>query len=303
MITTKPGNGSIDLHLHTTHSDGVFSPEQVVDAAMNQGLRAIAVTDHDTVSGVHETMQIAQKRGLECVAGVDISAYSEEHGEIHVLGYFIDPDHPLLLKTLQHLKTVRLNRSVQMLERLQKLGIEIPFDDVQHLARKSSVIGRPHLARAMLRHGIVSSVNEAFARYLKRGRPAFVPKVGLSYQEAIEAILDAGGLPVYAHPGLNQRDHLIPTLLEMGLQGLEVFHSSHSDQDVRHYRALVKYYGLVASGGSDCHGASGKRPPLIGTISVPYTLLEQLMQRHQAMPAPVPRPPTSLPAVNAAVDL
>jgi hypothetical protein len=269
-------DGYIDLHLHTTYSDGIFSPEQLVSCALEKKLRAIAVTDHDTVSGVQETIGIAEKHHIQCIPGVEISAYTEEDGEIHILGYFIDTENPFLLDTLHHLKTFRLHRIIHMLERLRDLNIDVPFETVQHFARKSSVIGRPHLARAMVHHGIVSSVDDAFDRYLANGKPGFVRKRGLSYREAIDAILHAGGIPVYAHPGLQQKDHLIPKLLALGLRGLEVFHSKHSPQDVKRYGEMVLRHNLVATGGSDCHGGREQGKPLIGTVCVPYSILEYL---------------------------
>jgi predicted metal-dependent phosphoesterase TrpH len=266
----------IDLHLHTTHSDGLYTPEQLIQAAVKMGLRAIAVTDHDSVSGLEETEFFAAKYGIQFVPGVEISAYTEEDGEIHVLGYFIDDKNPYLLSILHRLKTVRLKRINRMVERLQELGFEIYPDTVQNFASDRSVIGRPHLARAMVQHGIVSSVDEAFERYIRKGKPAFVTKVGLSHQEAVHAILHTGGIPIYAHPGLDKKDYLIPKLLDLGIQGLEVFHSAHSPEDVRKYTELVEREHLLATGGSDCHGEGNGWKPLIGTVPVPYSILEQL---------------------------
>lgn len=266
----------IDLHLHTTHSDGLYSPEQLVQVAVKIGLRAIAVTDHDSVSGLEETEFFAAKYGIRFVPGVEISAYTEEDGEIHVLGYFIDDNNPFLLNILHRLKTIRLRRIEQMVERLQELGFEIHLSTVQSFVKSEAVLGRPHLARAMVQHGIVSSVDEAFDRYLRRGKSAFITKVGLSHQEAIDAILQAGGIPIYAHPGLDKKDYLIPRLLSLGIRGLEVFHSAHSAEDVRRYTELVERENLLATGGSDCHGEGKDWKSLIGTVQVPYSILEQL---------------------------
>ncbi len=268
--------GYIDLHLHTNHSDGQFSPEQLVAVAAEKQLRAIAVTDHDTVSAVRETEHWARKRGIECLSGVEISACTAEDGEIHILGYRVDPDSPVLLEALMRQKRVRLERIRGMVERLHELGVQVAFDDLQELAGNASAIGRPHLAGVLLRQGVVSSVEEAFDRYLAKGKPAFVPKMGLSYREAIEAVLKAGGIPIYAHPGLERKDDLLPKLLEMGLRGLEVFHSEHLPEDVRRYTRFVTEHGLLAGGGSDCHGGGPKWGLLIGTVPVPYRLFEYL---------------------------
>lgn len=273
---SSPSEGYIDLHLHTTHSDGQFSPQQLVAKAAEKGLRAIAVTDHDTVSAVRESEHLARQHGIEFLSGVEISACTEEGGEIHILGYRVVPESQELLHALERQKEVRLERIRRMLERLHQRGIRIALEEVLELAGGCSAIGRPHLARALVRHGAVSSLDEAFEHYLAKNKPAFVPKMGLSYREAVEAILGAGGLPIYAHPGLERKDHLLPELLEIGIRGLEVFHSDHSPEDVRRYTEFVTQYELLASGGSDCHGGGPKWKQLIGTVPVPYSLFTYL---------------------------
>ncbi len=272
----NPADGYIDLHLHTTHSDGQLSPKQLVEMAAQKHLRAIAVTDHDTVSGIRATKYFAHQHGIQFVEGVEISAYTEKDGELHILGYRIDPESPVLLKALEYQKRVRRHRIQQMLVRLQKSGVNIPFESVQQSARQGVPIGRPHLARALMRYGVVASADEAFERYLARGRSAFVPKVGLTHQQAIMAILDSGGIPVYAHPGIEHKDDLIPKLQQLGLQGLEVFHSEHSPEDVSRYTDMVIKRSLLATGGSDCHGRGSKGDLLIGTVQIPYNLLDAL---------------------------
>lgn len=272
----SPSEGYIDLHLHTTHSDGLFTPEQLVKAALERGLRAIAVTDHDTISGVQEVSRLAEIHGIQCISGVEISAYTEEEGEIHLLGYFIDLESAQLLLSLQRQKNARSARMNQMVARLRQLGYDLTVEAVQQIAQNSHVIGRPHLAQAMVQHGIVASVDEAFQRYIAKGKPAFVHKAGLSYQEAIDTIILAGGIPIYAHPGVTKKDHLIPGLLKMGIRGLEVFHSNHSPQDVLRYQKMVEEQKLLATGGSDCHGGGQHWSALIGTVQVPYELLECL---------------------------
>ena len=272
----SPSEGYIDLHLHSNHSDGQFSPEQLVATAAAKRLRAIAVTDHDTVSAVRETEYWARKYGIECLSGVEISSCTLEDGEIHILGYRIDPDSAALQEALERQQRVRRERILRMMERLHELGIQIALKDLEELAGNASAIGRPHLAGALVRQGVVSSVDEAFDRYLAKGKSGFVPKMGLSHRESIDAVLEAGGIPIYAHPGLERKDHLLPMLLSMGLQGVEVFHSDHSPEDVRRYTELVMHYDLLASGGSDCHGGGPKWKPLIGTVPVPYRLFEYL---------------------------
>ncbi len=269
-------DGYIDLHLHTTHSDGVLLPEQVIQLAVAQGLRAIAITDHDTVSGIPEALRAAAQHGLECIPGVEISACDHDYGEIHLLGYFVNPANAVFLSALQRQKTVRLNRILRMIERLQELGVDISFEMIRAQAEKSDVLGRPHLAQTLVQQGVVASMEEAFHQYLGRGRPAFIPKVGLSFQEAIQVVEAAGGITIYAHPGLTRKDHLIPYLLKLGVRGLEVYHSEHSPQDVARYAEMVAAYGIVATGGSDCHGGRKNKPILIGSVAVPYHVLETL---------------------------
>lgn len=276
LMPPSTAESYIDLHVHTTHSDGRYSPQQVIQAAVDRGLRAIAITDHDTVSGLAAGAQAAARVGIEFVPGIEISAYTPEDGEIHVLGYFLDPAHPGLTAALDHQRTVRIRRIEQMIARLTGLGVSVSIDAVRQAAVGSAVMGRPHLARVLVQQGVVASEDQAFDRFLARGRPAFALKAGLSHQAAIQAILRAGGLPIYAHPGLDRNDALIPRLIQFGLRGLEVWHSEHSAADVRRYQALVAQYGLLATGGSDCHGGGAHAQPLLGTVPAPYRLLDQL---------------------------
>lgn len=275
----RPEDGSIDLHLHTTHSDGRSTPQQVVADAKCKGLRAIAITDHDTVSGISEMMAAANEAGIECLTGIEISVHAEEHGDFHLLGYGIDPNHSGLLSLLQHQKEARLHRFEQIVAQLHALGVNITVEQVHAIAGSSQSLGRPHIARAMLAAGDVASIDEAFERYLGRGKPAYIPKHTLSVHQAISAITQAGGVPVLAHPGVTRKDHCIPELIKLGVQGLEVFHSEHDAEDVRRYTRLVMKYGLIATGGSDCHGKKEHSEPLIGTVFVPYQLFSHLQAR------------------------
>lgn len=272
----RPEDGYIDLHLHTTHSDGRSTPQQVVADAKRKGLRAIAITDHDTVSGVRDMMAFAKDAAIECLAGIEISAHAEGEGDLHLLGYGIDPDHAGLLDTLQHQKDARFRRIAQIVARLQELGVMITIDHVMEAAGGSRSLGRPHIARAIMTAGYAASQSEAFDRYLGRGKPAYIPKNTLSVQRAIAAITQAGGIPILAHPGLMRKDYLIPDLVKSGVRGLEVFHSEHNDEDVRRYANMVMDYHLLATGGSDCHGKNGRSELLIGTVFVPYELFRQL---------------------------
>ncbi len=283
-IPARYPEGTIDLHVHTTHSDGHSSPQDVVRRAASLGLRAIAVTDHDTVSALQETAELAVESGIELVPGVEVSAYTEENGEAHILGYFIDPANRQLIDTLAHRSLIRQQRIEQMIARLQELGGDITADHVWLLANGTS-IGRPHLARAMVQKGMAASIDDAFDRYLAHGKAAFVAKDGFSYRDAIQMIVSAGGVPVYAHPGLKRNDCLLRRLIEHGIRGLEVFHSEHSADDIQRYQSIARENGLVITGGSDCHGANGERVPLMGTVHVPYALLDTL-RKARSRPQP-----------------
>lgn len=275
----RPEDGRIDLHLHTTHSDGRSTPQQVVADAKRVGLRAIAITDHDTVSGIPDMIKFASEAEIECLAGIEISAHAEGHGDLHLLGYGINPDHAELLSLLQRQKEARFRRLAQIVARLQELGVMITVAQVLETATNSHSPGRPHIARAMTLAGYAASPDEAFDRYLGRGKPAYIPKNNLSVQQALDAITQAGGIPILAHPGLTRKDHLIPELVKSGVQGLEVFHSEHNADDVRRYTRMVMKYDLLATGGSDCHGKKDRAELLIGTVCVPYELFRHLQAR------------------------
>ena len=272
----SPDDGFIDLHLHTIHSDGRYTPQSLVAAAARKGLRAIAVTDHDTVSGIRETADFAAKAGIELLSGIEISTMTEEYGELHLLGYGIDPNHAGLRCALEHQKQMRLRRIEQVLERLSELGILISMETLLRQAGFSNSPGRPHIARAMIEAGYAASFEDAFHRYLGKGKPAFLAKTSMSHQQAIEIIAQSGGIPILAHPGLARKDNVIPALIDMGLRGLEVFHSEHAPEDARRYTEMVTTYGLLATGGSDCHGGKDDALPLIGTVAVPYALFSRL---------------------------
>lgn len=265
-----------DLHLHTSFSDGTYSPEEVVGHAQRHGLIALAVTDHDTVEGCRRAAAACRAAGLEFITGVELTA-EQEQSEIHILGYFIDPAHPGLLAELAQFQAVRQSRIHQMVAKLNALGVPLQAETVFGLAN-CHCPGRPHVARALVAQRLCTDLDEAFERFLKRGKPAWVPKFKISAQHAIELVHQAGGLAVLAHPGLNYNDDVIPALVEAGLDGIECFHTKHSTAMTERYLEVADRYQLVVTGGSDCHGTS-KGPPLIGTIKLPYTHVEALKAR------------------------
>ena len=280
----------IDLHIHTTASDGTFTPEQVISHAHQLKLKAIAITDHDTVAGSKEALGSGVPPSLGFLTGVEISAtpppFYPGSGSFHLLGYSIRLDDPNLNRTLEKLQQARKNRNPAIINRLNELGISITLDEVRKEAGVGQ-LGRPHIAQLMVKKGVVASINEAFDQFLGTGKPAYVDKQRVECFKAIKIILNAGGVPVLAHPGLldykteNQLDELIGKLKKAGIQGVEVYYSGHTPDQTRLYAALAQRHDLLMTGGSDFHGAiqpeiemgSGQ-----GDLIVPYELFEKLIQ-------------------------
>jgi len=264
-----------DLHLHTNFSDGTYTPEELVAQAARNHLAAIALTDHDTVEGCERAAIACKAAEIEFIPGAELTAEQNEN-EIHILGYFLDTQNEKLLAEIAKFQAVRQQRIHEMVARLNALKVPLRVEDVIALASCRSP-GRPHVARALVKAGFCSSLDEAFERFLKKHRPAFVPKAKISSQVAIELIHQANGLAVMAHPGLNRTDEVIPDLVEAGLDGIECFHTKHSTTVSEHYLEIADKYDLLVTGGSDCHGMS-KGKPLIGTIKLPFQHVEKLKE-------------------------
>jgi predicted metal-dependent phosphoesterase TrpH len=269
----------VDLHMHSTASDGSRSPADVVRAAKRASLAAIALTDHDTVSGLAEARAVGAELGVRIVNGVELSAVEGET-ETHLLGLHLR-DTAVLERGLGELREMRGRRAARIVELLQSQGVQVTFDDVM-LQAGSGAIGRPHVARALVADGWATDVRDAFDRYLGAGRPAYVAKDQLGMREAIAMVHAAGGLAVLAHPGAGGTRERIDALVALGLDGVEVKHPSHSPQDVARLRAFVDQLGLIPSGGSDWHGAAdGSRT--IGMMHVPIEWLRRQDERIEAL--------------------
>jgi len=281
---------SIDLHIHTTASDGTFTPEQVVSHAHQLNLKAIAITDHDTVVGSKEALRSGSPPSLGFLTGVEISStpppFYPGSGSFHLLGYSIRLDDPQLNRTLEKLQQARQNRNPAIINRLNELGISITLDEVLREAGEGQ-LGRPHIAQLMVKKRAVASIDEAFDQFLGTGKPAYVDKQRVECFKAIEIILDAGGVPILAHPGLldykteGRLDELIGKLKKAGIQGVEVYYSGHTPDQTRLYAELAKRHELLMTGGSDFHGAI--QPDIEmgsghGDLIVPYELFEKLIQ-------------------------
>ncbi len=262
-----------DLHLHTRFSDGTDTPARVVDLAHAAGLSAIAITDHDNVEALAVAEPIARRQGIELIPGIEMSA-SADDTEVHLLGFLFDPAHPGLTRHLAEQQARRVARVHEMVRRLAHVGARIPAEEVLQLAGEGTV-GRPHVARVLLKHGYVSTTAEAFSRYIGPHNPGFVPGSPLPPSQIIRVIREAGGVPVLAHPVYLEQDELIAAFVQDGLAGLEVYHSSHTPDLVRRYEQIAEQLKLLKTGGSDYHGETKEGLP-VGASRVPYALVEAL---------------------------
>ncbi len=269
----------VDLHVHTTYSDGIFSPEEVVRVAGRLGLRAIGITDHDCLDGISPCIEAAKGSVLEIIPGVEISAMKDDN-DIHILGYFIDWRGSVLLTKLGRIRENRIERMKKMVDLLGRHGVAVSMEKVFE-GSKYGTVGRLHLARIMVEENVVRNTKEAFDRYIGDGKPCHVEHRRLDYTDAINMIREAGGVPVLAHPGSMGRDEDIPSYIEAGLRGIEAVHTRHRSSERDMYHVLAKKYGLIATGGSDCHGMIEKDGILIGKVKVDYEKVEALREEAQ----------------------
>ena len=258
-----------DMHVHTRISDGVSAPEEVVEQAKGIGLAAVCIADHDSIGAVEDALWASQKYGVEVIPSIELSSQIEDK-ELHILGYFVDWRAKWFRDKLVKLQEDRRQRVKMMIDRLAGLGVKIPYNLV--ISIDGGVIGRPHIALAMMDRGHVKTFQEAFDKYLGHGKPAYVGKYPLTPVEALDIIRRAGGVPVLAHPLYARADDMLPELVEQGLRGIEVYHSKHDASTTKHYKQLAEKYGLTITGGSDSHG----REVSVGSVLVPYSFIENL---------------------------
>jgi hypothetical protein len=265
------GGRRVDLHAHTLFSDGVLTPEAVVAHALERSLAALAITDHDSVEGV-ERARLAAGSALELVPGIEVSS-SLDGADLHILGYYVDPTDAGLLEALARFRDERLRRAQSMVERLDALGAPVDFDEVVELAGPG-VVGRPHVAEALLRAGHVETMDEAFRRFIGARGEAFVQRPSFRPERAIDLIHAAGGVSVLAHPGAAVSDLVVEQLAAAGLRGIEVWHPQHGAVAVRRFHALARRLDLLETGGSDFHG--GPHGAQLGELPVPASVLGPL---------------------------
>lgn len=271
---------TIDLHTHSTFSDGTFTPSQLVKYAEEKGLKAFALTDHDTTEGIKEAKSI--ETNVEVISGVEISTRYDKK-EIHIVGLYVNENDADLNKQLKYYREKRVTRNFEILEKLNSLGVNITIDDVRESCT-GDVISRAHIAKALVSKGFVGSYTEAFDRYLGDNKCAYVPRETLNYEESMELITKAGGVPVLAHPLLYKMsdtnlENMMVKLRQKGLKAVEVYYSTHSNSDTQHVMAMANRVGLIYSGGSDFHGATKPKIDMgtgMGKLAVPYEILEKI---------------------------
>lgn len=275
----------IDLHIHTTASDGSFTPRNIIERAAKNKLRAIAITDHDTIEGLEEAQIAAKEYNIECVRGCELSTRLDTY-DIHIVGLWI-PQNPQKLinfhEALKIFQNRRTHRNVKIIQRLQNIGIDITMEDVQEISG-GSIIGRPHFAMSLIQKKIVKTEKEAFNNYLGKDKKAYIPRDAVTPHEAIRILKEINASIVLAHPGLikcspHDLENIVHSLIPHGLTAIEAYHSSHNSKDERNAVALAKKCGLLLSGGSDFHGKSKPAVELgkgKGSLRVPYQVLENL---------------------------
>ncbi|HKT79420.1 MAG TPA: PHP domain-containing protein [Vicinamibacterales bacterium] len=270
----------IDLHTHTTASDGRCTPDELVARAAAAGIRTLSVTDHDTTAGVAAAERACRERQIDLVPGIEITAVADDL-DVHVLGYFIDRESPALQEFLRAQRDSRLNRLRRMMQKLGNHGMRLDADAVLQpaLDDPTKAAGRPWIARAMVEAGYSSDVNDAFTRWLSRGRPAFVPRSGAPPADVCERIHHAGGAASLAHPGLLKRDDWIRTFAESGLDAIEAYHSEHDAAATARYLAIAKSLKLAVSGGSDYHATDAHGAVRLGSINLPDDCFAELARR------------------------
>lgn len=267
----------IDLHIHTTASDGLLTPKKVIYWAHKKNLKAVAITDHDTTNGIQEALIAGRRYNITVVPGIEINTNLNAL-EIHILGYYINYKDKEFQNCLSEIRNARYHRAEKIINRLKQLGIMITMDEVVNTA-DTATIGRPHIARVLEKHHYVKNKKEAFEKYIGEGKPAFVERYKITPIEAIKTILDNGGIPVLAHPGLintNSTTTLIKELVKAGLQGIEVIYTKHSKDTQKYFYNIAKQYHLLITGGSDCHGDLHGGQPILGSLDIDKKYLDLL---------------------------
>jgi predicted metal-dependent phosphoesterase TrpH len=269
-MSSLPVASRVDLHTHSTTSDGLLAPSQLLRQAHEAGLDLIALTDHDSTDGVFEATETGTQEGVQVIPGVEVNTtLPDRRGEAHVLGYYVDMADTRFQENLRFIREARVRRAEQMVERLRAQGFDVTWERVRELAK--GTVGRPHIALALMERGYASSIADAFDKYISPGKPAYVPRYKLSPQDAVRLIRAAGGVPVLAHPGgiAELSEQVLPDLTQIGLLGLECYYGDYDEATVSRLAGVAAQFGLIATGGSDYHGPNVHPTPLGGRYVPP----------------------------------
>jgi 3',5'-nucleoside bisphosphate phosphatase len=270
----------VDLHIHSNFSDGTCTVRELVETAFQKGLKAIAITDHDCFDGYPLAAELGSGLGMEVIPAMEMS--SEIDGtDIHILGYYVDIHNRELIEKLQIMKDARFARAKKIVQNLNRQGIDLRFETVANIAG-GAAIGRPHIAAAMLKEELIYSFRDAFEKYIGYDSPAYVEKDTMTPQQVFELIINAGGVPILAHPGVTGVDERISSFIKLGLMGIEVYHSEHSKAQQRFYLQYCKRNGLIFTGGSDFHSGLQTKAE-IGVPHVPYRVVEMLQEKRDRL--------------------
>lgn len=266
-----------DLHVHTNHSDGRLNPAEMVDLAIEKGLSGIAITDHDTTTGIDEAIERSlQYKDFKVIPGIEFSCIYQDE-EVHILGYFIDFKSPSITEATRKLKLTRIKRGHKIIDRLNDLNINISIEDVKVFSGQD-YIGRPHIARALINKGYAYTVQEAFDRYLNKGKPAYVQRESLTIGDTVSLIKSNGGISILAHPGLLKDKEIIKNCISLNIDGIECVHSKHTKEDIKSFYKIAEEHKLITTGGSDCHGDSTNKPLLIGKYFIDITKVPKMRE-------------------------
>lgn len=269
--------GRADLHLHTHHSDGAFSPYELIRRARNAGLSVISITDHDNVAAVDESIAWGREMNVDIIPGLELSVAMGEK-DVHLLAYFFDHTNKNLLDYLSFFRHERVKRAERIVDKLNKINIPLRMESVMDQAGIGAV-GRPHIASALVEEGLIETYHEAFLKYIGTGAPAYEKKFQLTPEDAVRLIASAGGLTFLAHPGKATAESELLHLIKAGIDGIETVHPSHSETQQAYYRRVVDQYFLLESGGSDFHGGKKNDDDVLGGITVPMCIVDRMRQR------------------------
>lgn len=265
-----------DLHMHSTHSDGKLTVEEIIHHAKNMNLKCISITDHDTIDGTVEAINFKDKGNVDIIPGIEFSTLYEGE-EIHILGYLFDCYDKEFNSFIRNMQEHRSDRAVKIIDKFRSIGIDLTMEELLQKSRGES-IGRPHFAYLLMEKGYASSVQDAFKKYLLPGSVCYVERFKITPEDTIKRIREAGGVSILAHPGLIKNQDLVKSILEMKIDGIEVYHSKHTSKQNREYYYLARENQLFITGGSDCHSKIPNEKPFIGSVKIPYSYVENIKQ-------------------------